>query len=223
MRHYIVQPEKSIDRCSRKRSHEAEASGDPSRKQSSKTLSSHFACSKPVIATYLLIGGLFYVRMTHAVPRSGADDLSCDHVPHTWYTETALFVDQHSKLIMRDAVGPTLAHEVHSADRPASGPCHGTRPACTTGRAIDQLGRVGCAWDRTRPWGVVRKVKVVHNGQSLMRAHSRSCLSITSGTAARFQITGYLIEVDYRTQVTNRRTYFVGCIERPISFGLLWL
>jgi hypothetical protein len=59
---------------------------------------------------------------------------------------------------------------------------HGTRSACTTGRATDQLGRVGRAWDRTRPLSVVRRVRVVHNGRSLGRAHSRSCLSFVSRT-----------------------------------------
>jgi hypothetical protein len=42
-----------------------------------------FACSNNAIATYLLKGGLFHARMAYAVPRSEADDLSCDHVPHT--------------------------------------------------------------------------------------------------------------------------------------------
>jgi hypothetical protein len=63
----------------------------------------------------------------------------CDYVPHAWHTETAPFVaythlplvqgfaDQHSKLIMRNAGGPPLAHEIHLAVRPASGPCRTAR------------------------------------------------------------------------------------------------
>jgi hypothetical protein len=90
-----------------------------------------FTCSKPAIATYLLEGGVFYARITHAVPRSGADDAlaTTSRTPGTpkcafrhIYPSSfvRVFADQHSKLTMS---GHPLVHEVPSAVRPASGPC----------------------------------------------------------------------------------------------------